>query len=29
LLYPEVWVNNLREINGERRTVQLAPEHVP
>jgi hypothetical protein len=29
LLYPEVWVNNLREINGERKTVQLAPEHVP
>jgi hypothetical protein len=28
LLYPEDWVNNLREINGERKTVQLAPEHA-
>ena len=28
LLYPEEWVNNLREINGERKTVQLAPDHV-
>lgn len=28
LLYPEDWVNNLREINGGRKTVQLAPERV-
>jgi hypothetical protein len=28
LLYPEEWVNNLREINGDRKIVQLAPEQV-
>jgi hypothetical protein len=28
LLYPEDWVNNLREINSERKTVQLAPEQA-
>lgn len=26
LLYPEEWVNNLRDINGGRKTVQLSPE---
>ncbi len=26
LLYPEEWVNNLKKINGERKSVQLAPE---
>jgi hypothetical protein len=29
LLYPETWVNNLREINGDRKTVRLAAEQVP
>jgi hypothetical protein len=28
LMYPENWVNNLREINNERRTAQLAPEKL-
>jgi hypothetical protein len=28
LLYPEEWVNNLKKINGERKSVQLAPEAV-
>lgn len=28
LLYPEEWVNNLKKINGERKSVQLAPETV-
>lgn len=28
LLYPEEWVNNLREINGQRKSVQLAPERL-
>jgi hypothetical protein len=28
LMYPEDWVNNLRQINGDRKVVQLAPERV-